>query len=114
VRADATRYIASLDGATATDRILSQISALASAPPANGSMVARLFDRTEQALRTVARTVLAPFRSTGGYAKQKFPGLTPQEVENLVRRYQTLTGRFAGVTVQPDDSGNVIVRSRSA
>jgi len=111
VRADATRYIASLDGPTATDRILSQICALPSASPANGSIGARLSDRTEQALRTIARTALAPFRATGGYAKQKFPGLSVQEVESLVHRYQALSGRFAGVTVQPDDSGNVILRS---
>jgi hypothetical protein len=45
--------------------------------------------------------VLAPLRSTGGYAKQKFPGLELREIETLVEQYRTLTGRFAKVKVQP-------------
>jgi surface carbohydrate biosynthesis protein len=102
VRADVERYIASMDGPPATERIISRISALAATPiNHNGSFAARIADRGEQALRTVARTVLAPLRSTGGYAKQKFPGLEPREVEALIERYRGLTGRFGAVTLQP-------------
>jgi hypothetical protein len=39
-------------------------------------------------------------RATGGYARQKFPGLEPREVAALVERYRALTGRFATVTVR--------------
>jgi len=48
-----------------------------------GTLTARFLDGSEQGLRTIVRTVLAPLRSTGGYAKQKFPGLAAEEVEKL-------------------------------
>ena len=112
VRADVARYIASLDGAPATERIISRISTLAGAPATQaGSVAAGLLDQGEQALRTIARTVLAPLRSTGGYARQKFPGLAPQEVEALVRRYRDLTGRFGTVLVRPAHADAVTLQA---
>ena len=101
VRADVARYIASLEGPSATERILSHIAALPDAPLGNGTPAARFLDQGEQALRAVARTLLAPVRSTGGYARQKFPGLELREVTALVERYRALTGRFGGLTVRP-------------
>jgi hypothetical protein len=84
---------------------MSRLSALATIPASNkGSSLARLHDRGEQALRSTARTLLAPLRSTGGYAKQKFPGLAREEVEALVERYRGLTGRFGAVKVRPAHS----------
>jgi len=100
VRADVARYIASLEGPSASERILSHISALPDVPRGNGTLRARMLDQGEQTLRAVARTLLAPVRATGGYARQKFPGLEPREVAALVERYRALTGRFATVTVR--------------
>jgi surface carbohydrate biosynthesis protein len=100
VRADVARYIASLEGPSASERILSHISALPDAPTDNGTLSARILDQGEQTLRAVARTVLAPVRTTGGYARQKFPGLEPREVAALVERYRALTGRFGNLTVR--------------
>ena len=111
VRADVARYIASLDGPSATERILSHISALPDIPLGEGTLTARLLDQGEQALRTIARTVLAPVRSTGGYAKQKFPGLELREVERLVERYRALTGRFGMVTVRPEHTSTVTMEA---
>ncbi|HET7681144.1 MAG TPA: surface carbohydrate biosynthesis protein [Xanthobacteraceae bacterium] len=111
VRADVARYIASLEGPSATERILSHIWALPDIPLGKGALTARLLDRGEQALRTVARTVLAPVRSTGGYAKQKFPGLQPREIETLVERYRALTGRFGTVTVRPEHTATVTMET---
>jgi surface carbohydrate biosynthesis protein len=111
VRADVARYIASLEGPSATERILSHISALPEIPLGQGALTARLLDQGEQALRTVARTVLAPVRSTGGYAKQKFPGLQPREIETLVERYRALTGRFGTVTVRPEHTATVTMET---
>jgi len=111
VRADVARYIASLEGPSATERILSHISALPDIPLGKGALTARLLDRGEQTLRTVARTVLAPVRSTGGYAKQKFPGLQPREIETLVERYRGLTGRFGRVTVRPAHTATVTMET---
>jgi len=112
VHADVARYIASLDGPSATERILSHISALPDIPLGEGALSARLLDQGEQALRTIARTVLAPVRSTGGYAKQKFPGLELREVERLVERYRALTGRFGMVTVQPEHTSAVTMEAK--
>ncbi len=112
VRADVVRYIASLEGPSATERILSHISALPAIPLDRGTSSARLLDRSEQALRTLARTVLAPLRSTGGYAKQKFPGLASQEIETLVERYRVLTGRFGALTVRHSHSDAVTIDAR--
>jgi surface carbohydrate biosynthesis protein len=111
IRADVARYIASLEGPSATERILSHISALPDIPLGKGALTTRLLDRGEQALRTVARTVLAPVRSTGGYAKQKFPGLQPQEIETLVERYRALTGRFGTVKVRPAHTATVTMET---
>jgi hypothetical protein len=47
---------------------------------------------------------LAPFRSTQGYAKQKFPGLALEEVDALVERYRVLTGRSGAEKVRPAHS----------
>ena len=101
VRADVARYIASLDGPEATARIIARISALAAVPTRNVSLITRIRDQGEQMLRSIARTVLSPLRQTGGYAKQKFPGLEAREIEMLVERYRALTGRFGAVTVRP-------------
>lgn len=101
VPADVARYIASLDGREATERIVATISALATAPPRHVSLITRIRDQGEQTLRTIARTLLSPLRRTGGYAKQKFPGLEPREIEMLVERYRALTGRFGAVKVRP-------------
>ena len=111
VRADVARYIASLEGPSATERVLSRIAALPDIPLGRGTLTARLLDQGEQALRTVARTVLAPVRSTGGYAKQKFPGLQPREIETLVERYRALTGRFGTVTVRPEHTATVTMET---
>jgi surface carbohydrate biosynthesis protein len=111
VRADVARYIASLEGASATERILSHISALPDIALGQGPLTARLLDQGEQALRTVARTVLAPVRSTGGYAKQKFPGLELREIERLVAHYRALTGRFGGLTVRPSHIDAVTIEA---
>ncbi len=111
VRADTERYIASLDGPSATERILSHISALPDAPLRDGTPAARFLDQGEQALRAVARTVLAPVRSTGGYARQKFPGLELREVTELVERYRALTGRFGAVTVRPEHTSTVTMET---
>jgi surface carbohydrate biosynthesis protein len=112
VRADVERYIASLDGLSATDRIISRLSTLAAVPANNkGTLAARFLDQGEQALRTVVRTALAPLRSTGGYAKQKFPGLTLKEVKALVERYRGLTRRFGTVTVRPAHDSAVTLQT---
>jgi surface carbohydrate biosynthesis protein len=105
VRADVERYIASLDGPQATERILPRIAALAEIPANHGgTLTARIRDQGEQALRAVARTALAPLRSTQGYSKQKFPGLALEEIEALMERYRALTGRFGAATVRPTHS----------
>ena len=62
-------------------------------------------------MRAVARTLLAPVRSTGGYARQKFPGLELREVTALVERYRALTGRFGGLTVRPSHSDAVTIEA---
>ena len=113
VRADVVRYIASLEGPSATERILSHISALPDYSSGRRHLTARLLDQGEQALRTIARTVLAPVRSTGGYAKQKFPGLAVcGKSRRLVERYRALTGRFGTVTVRHGTTDAVTIDAR--
>jgi hypothetical protein len=97
VRADVERYIASLDGPPAAERILSRISGLADLPTSRGALVTRIRDQSEQALRAVARRVLAPLRSTGGYAKQKFPALDLIELDKIIERMRNGTGRFGQI-----------------
>ena len=110
-RGDVERYVASLDGPPAAERILSQISALADLPPRRGTLAARIGDRGEQALRTVARTLLAPLRSTGGYAKQKFPGVEQNELHAIVASLRSTTGRFEHVGLSAVSENIFLVRN---
>jgi surface carbohydrate biosynthesis protein len=103
LRTEAGRHLASLDGPAATDVIVAKLVDLAGAPSpiAPGKLVDRVRDQAEQTLRTAARKALAPWRSSGGYSKQKFPGLEIDEVTTIVDRYRALTGRFNSVQVRP-------------
>ncbi len=112
MRADVERYIASLDGPSATERIISRISALADLPASNkGTLAARILDQGEQAMRTVARTALAPLRSTGGYAKQKFPGLEQGELDDIVEGMGNNNGRFENIRLSPVSENIFLVQS---
>ena len=113
VRADVERYIAPLEGPQASDQIVAKISELASSHPATVRRVsiASLLDQGEQAARFVARTMLAPFRATGGYAKQKFPGLSHAELESLMQQFRRITGRFGAIVPRPVSENIFVFRS---
>ena len=111
VRADVKRYVASMDGPQATERVVQQLLAL----NANGTAtrrrkpLAKIRDQSEQWARSVARSALAPWRPTQAYSRQKFPGLKREELEELVENFRGLTGRFEKVRILPGAKHSFIV-----
>lgn len=108
-------YIASADGMDSTSRIVERLSALSKSGvmgQSTGGFLVNVRDQGEQWTRRVVRAMLAPLRSTGGYAKQKFPGLVTGEVEARVARFHELTGRFKDVRITSGDRLSVIFSVR--
>jgi surface carbohydrate biosynthesis protein len=101
VRSDVERYVCSLSGPLATDRILEQIGKISLPASSRTSHISyRLRDHFVRSIEGVVRTIISPFRSTGGYAKQKFPGLSHDELTLLADKFIALTGRFSAVKIQ--------------
>jgi surface carbohydrate biosynthesis protein len=112
VRADVERYVCSLTGPLATDRILTQIARLSAPQPTRGASLAyRLGDHAKQLVKGVARRTLAPLRSSGGYARQKFPGLSLDEVQDLANHFRSITGKFSSVTIRAWHGGLMMLES---
>lgn len=115
IRAEVRRFVASIDGATATDRIVEALAPLRDAPQkplTAGQTYASIRDGAEQAARGAARRVLAPLRSSSGYARQKFSGFDTVEIEERVARFQALTGRFGAVAIRRHGRGACVVETR--
>jgi surface carbohydrate biosynthesis protein len=112
VRQDVARYVASIDGPLASDRIAKVLASLDRTEDLRpgGILVPRLVDRGERTLRAVARHALAPFRQTGAYARQKFSGLAAEEVRARVEALRQLSGRFGDVGVRAGPAGSVLLQ----
>ena len=111
VRDDVKRYVASMDGPQATQRVVEQLLALKDSAPISRrrSPVVAVRDQSEQWARSLARTMLAPLRPSEKYSRQKFPGLAREELEILVTNFRDLTGRFDKVRVLPGAKHSFIV-----
>lgn len=88
-------FIANIDGPLAVDRILDSLETLDIPPgrlrlPAGG---------VAQRVREIAHSLLD--RDKGSYGKQKFPGLSAEEMRQSVSNLARVSGRFSGVRVVP-------------
>lgn len=98
-RAVVDRYIASLDGDLAVDRIVAALDRMG-APPAGGvgTTLRRLLHRGRVAVERPFRKM--PQRAAE-YHSQKFPGLSDDEMRQTIGALAAATGRFAGVRSRP-------------
>ena len=106
-RAYAARYIANLDGHTASETIMDSLESL-ELPVLEGHFSGRLDEIVVQRVKQVRRR-LAAFSRAHGYGYRKFPGITSSEVQHLLERFQHVSGRFARVEVARTNAGGFCV-----
>jgi len=97
-RALAGEYVANMDGEFACDRIVAELLRVSDLPGLeSGGAGSRLRLAVSLWWRRLRRAV----RRSRSHSKQKFPGLTLQEVEEAVAAFRRVSNRFAGVTAIP-------------
>lgn len=117
-RAIALRYIASLEGSLSSDRTVEQLNRIqiSHRTPAEASYQIYTLMR-KMGIRVLKKVI---FRQGGkhdlntlraDYRKQKFPGIALEEVQQLLTRFQHLTGRF--LKLQVTRSGENVFRITS-
>ena len=99
-RAVAERYMAGLEGALASERILDALERVK--PFAGFWRAGRIRPTLNRAAGEFQRWRHAHFnRSEGGYVAQKFPGLELAELQERMERLYRVSGRFHKMDVQP-------------
>jgi surface carbohydrate biosynthesis protein len=93
------RYIASLDGPLAVDRIVSALDRIA--PPAGGSVAATLRRILHRARTAMERPFWRKPQAAVDYHNQKFPGLSDEEMRQTIGAFAAATGRFTKVGSRP-------------
>ncbi len=97
----ADRYVASQSGPLAAERVVAELATLEVRPtlyrPTVTDRLSLSADAALERLLPLLRSVRVG-RRADAYARQKFPGIAVAEVQDVLRRIQAVTGRFAGVT----------------
>lgn len=103
-RVEAERYIAAMDGPWAAERAIDALLEVDAPPydyrlglPDRARLVAR--GALEQAASLVRN--LRVGRGFTGYTRQKFPGITADEVRGFLAQLSAASGRFAALRVEP-------------
>lgn len=99
-QSEVKRYIATLDGAFAADRVVDELSEIART---DGSQEIGPLKRARITKANAVSTLkpmlrrLRQSQKTTSYAKQKFPGIQLSEVESAIAQLREVSGRFAGI-----------------
>ncbi len=102
-KAVADKYISHIDGVLASDFIVDNF-ALVQAQSDQGATASavRLFQSCVEKTRTAKdnlQSVLPSYKHADSYDKEKFPGIDLEEIQEVIRTFQNVTSRFAGVHV---------------
>lgn len=100
-QAIATRYIASVQGGTAAERITNELDTLVKQRPwRRFSPLDRLLARAKHSWRLRIHAQRESSRGTDGYNAQKFPGLTAAELEEDLNRMMAASAIHVNATRQ--------------
>jgi surface carbohydrate biosynthesis protein len=96
------RHIAALDGRFAAERIVDALAGEAAGPLAlptvkTGAYVAAWARAHERAASKRIKSFLPQHKNSAAYRRQRFPGLTAAQVDEKIRRFEALLGRFEGL-----------------
>ena len=107
------KHLSGFTGEFASAEIVRQIDRVAIAPETPWARRVRDVRYARRVMRyaaaTAVRHVARPSAAPGAYARQKFSGLGPAEVQDHLRVLTDLLGRFGSVRVRPDRRNCVLI-----
>jgi surface carbohydrate biosynthesis protein len=114
----ADRYISHTEGMLSSDCIVESLMPIqAGAGRGDFSSSSRLFQTWVERARSVkdtAQSVLPAYRHAAQYDKQKFTGITPEEIEELIKVFRQVTGRFSRIRFTRSGKSCFIIESGKA
>ncbi len=96
------RYVSNLDGRLASEAVMDAFDRL-DLPVSGGRFP--IATRMKDALRGL-RTLFSPIKA---YSRKKFPGIELVEVQEMLRDFQRVSGRFSAVEIVPSTAGGFCV-----
>lgn len=98
-------YFSSVTGPLATDRIADAVSEFISAQADAGTVTfqRRVLARADAALRALTKAVaqyIPNHKNSHAYNIQRFPGVSLEQTNDRIKRFQRLLGRFSNVSAQ--------------
>jgi surface carbohydrate biosynthesis protein len=115
VIATLSRYVASLDGDTATSQIVEHLWRLSEIHRERTlkTAAARVVDFAKSSALNITRSLLSSGSRTRHYESQKFSGLEQQELDSILDRIRQVTGRFKNIAIRPVSKHVFLVESRA-
>lgn len=103
-------YVANIDGPMACETIMNTLDTLM-LPHAPAQFPITRGGASLSVLRKIRRMVSPLYQGPHGYSYKKFPGLSLEEMQDIISSFQSLSSRFSDITVRKvDDNGFCIYR----
>ena len=93
----AQRHMSALHGSLASERILDHLEHLGLPVSAGNFLAGTTSIYFRKLIKNFLRTLSGS--TDKGYARQKFPGIATEEMDDILRRLQQATGRFKGLSI---------------